>query len=437
MKKYLYIMLSVVLSGLFGSCSKENPFDLDTPSQTGRLLTTALDVSLQSEYGPRSITDRHVRAKAPSVNDFTVAFYREGSQEAEVSYKYSEMPEIVTLPVGSYKAVAFYGENAEAAWEQPYYEGSTDFTIEADKITDEVNPIVCKFANVRVSVAFSEILKESMSSDCKVTVKVGDSGSLDFTVNDEAKSGYFRFVENSHTLAAEFSGTVDGVKTTEIKTYTDVVAGSHYAITFTLHDAGEEDPGTIVPHPDNDGFVSVDATVEVDNMNSNVDSGEETVKDDMRPQEGDEPGKEEPTPDTPDQPGGDVPTVQVNQPFDMNKVNTIDYDSSIVLNIHSSAEGGIQKFIVEIVSNILTPEELDGILPTILDVAETPEDYRSKLEDLNFPTNVKGESDVEFNLTEFIPAMLAISTGKDAYYNFVFKITDANGYTEKTLKLKN
>ena len=438
MKKYINILLSALFLTLLGACSKETPFDNEENLSYGMLRTSALDVSLNSEYGPRSVKNRNVRAAAPNVNDFYVEFFKEGASEPEAAYKYSDMPEIVTLPVGNYVARASHGLNQDAAWEEPYYMGeSAAFDIVADEITDVVEPIVCKFSNVRVSIDFDPKLKAVMGPDCKVNVVVGEKGSLDFTVNDVERSGYFSFVPNSTTLAAHFSGTVDGAPASETKAYKNVEPGTHYRITFRLHDAGEEDPGSI----GGDDIVIVDASLTQEDMNSSVDSGETVITDDMRPKEEETQKPDDPTPP---EPGAVLPEISAQSPLNLDIVNELEVVQNnegedvskfpVVLNIHSSAPGGIKAFTVKIVSDTLTPSTLVGVgLTDELDLV-TPGQYEAGLSGLGFPVNVGGMSDVEFKITDFVPLLCALGEGN---HNFILTVTDANGTSTKTLKLHN
>ena len=442
MKKYINVMLSVVMAGAVVSCSKDDPFDNYEELGYGKLLTTSLDVSLQPDGGPRSLKDRRIRAAAPAVDDFTVGFFRNGETEPVSTYRYAEMPEIVTLPVGDYEARAWHGTNPDAAWESPYYEGRSEFTIEKDVITDEVAPIKCAFSNVRVSITFTDDLKAAIEGDCTVKVNVGERGTLDFTRShvDNGTSGYFAYVDDSQTLTATFSGIVDGVFTSESKTFNDVQPGRHYAIKFRLHDAGEEDPGDI----DGDDIIVVDATVAVDDMNSNVDSSEGIIEDDMRPSEdfGDDPGKEDPS--TPDNPSSDAITITATPPVDIDQENLLTEDLAIDLKIHS--DEGIKEFTVKIDSNILTPDELAGVgLPPVMDLINPDDDIAGALGDdgFGFPIRdkVRNQHDVELSITPFVPMLLGVSQGNPApykYYNFILTVTDNKGNTTvKTLKLYN
>lgn len=436
MKKYKYIMLSLVLAGAFGSCSKDDPFGSAESSATGQLLTSSLDVSLMNENGPRDIRNRKVRMAAPAPDEFKVDFYRDGLSTPETTFLYASMPEVVTLRVGEYTAVATYGTNPVADWDSPYYEGKTTFTIVEDMITDNVEPIICKISNVRVSVSFSDELREALSNDWVVTVKVGEEGSLDFTTATDGKSGFFRYDEGSHTLAAEFAGTVDGVMSKAALTAINVEAGKHYDIRFKMYDAGEEDPGFVIPTPGHDGVVNVDSDVTSEDMNVDIDSDIPTIDEgNGRPQEGEETPKEDPENPGQDDPVGNAPTITAQAPYDINGVNELDEDSPVVLDIHSSADSGIKEFTVKIVSNTLTKDILEEVeLSDEFDMIN-PGKFEQKLRDLGFPVNVGGQKDVQFIITsQFIQMMSMLGEGN---HQFILTVTDDNGTTVKTLKVHN
>ncbi|MCM1152034.1 MAG: DUF4493 domain-containing protein [Muribaculum sp.] len=423
MKKFLNILLAAAAVASLGACSKENPFDGGEDVVYGKVSTASLRVELQNESGIPDVYNRPTRAGAPSVDNFTVEFFKAGEAEPEASYKYSEMPEIVTLPVGNYTTRASFGEDLPAAWENPYYKGETTFDVAADEITEDVDPIVCSLSNVRVSIAFDSALLAEMGDDCKVTVKVGDNGSLDFTKNDTEKSGYFAFVENSTTLAAHFQGTVEGYPASETKAYDNVAPGMHYRITFRLHQAGEEDPGEI------SGGLNVDASVEIVDMNGDIIPDDDIIEDDMRPTE--DPINPEPGPGGDDPIVVSGPAITAKAPIVLDQVNNIDTSASVVLYIHS--ETGIQNFEVDIISDDLTPEELSGMgLQSHLDLVN-PDGYADSLTGLGFPVRVGGMKDVDFDLTTFMP-MLGVFG--DHQHTFRLSVTDANGTTTKDLILK-
>ncbi|MDE7495466.1 MAG: DUF4493 domain-containing protein [Muribaculaceae bacterium] len=428
MNKYInaFLSLAAVASiSLSGGCSKENPFGEEDNAEMGRFLTS----SLQVEVNPEEVIVRSTADDVPELSSFTVAFYKEGESAPEVSYRYTELPEIVTLPVGTYSAVAYSGDNAEAAWDVPYYRGESEsFAINANEVTEVAEPVVCRLSSVKVSINFSSELTAAMSADSKVTVKVGDSGSLDFTKADEGRHGYFAYVPDSHTLVAHFTGNVEDYPTSVSKARENVEPGNHYIITFSLRSAGDGDPGTL--HPS----LGVDASVEVEDINGNVIPEDTYLEDDMRPQEGDEEKPDQPNPPV----GGSGPNVVAAADSDV-KLDGKEYDFgegvSCKLEITSEAAGGITGLIVDIVSDTLTAAELEGFgLSSHLDLVN-PGDMAEMLANLGFPVgnDVKGKSYLEFDISGFGGLLSMLGPG---HHEFRLKVTDADGVKECTLKLR-
>lgn len=440
MKKYIYLMLSVVLASLLGACSKDDPFGTGDNTATGALSTAALKVALVENAAPRSLKARNVRGVAPSVEDFTVRIFKENGEEPVESFKYKDMPEIITLPVGDYKVTASYGDNPVAAWESPYYEGTGEFTIEKDEITEEVTEILCKIVNVRISIILEESLREVVSADSKVTVKVGQDGTLDFTLPriEAGESGYFRYDEGSHTLAATFNGIVDGAPAMETKTGIDVEPGKHYILTFRLHDASEDGPGSIVGSQD--GLIIVDATVSTESISGNVDYEEETKEDNLRPSEGPTGGETPEQPDQPsqpDDPSKQAPTVTaqapvvLGEPYDIGK----DPDVALVIMAHSDADGGFTQFTLDMTIEGADLEEVG--LSSHMDLSnptdrKTIEDIIQSVTQQKPDLEVIGKKDFKLDISAFI-ALLTVFEGN---HSFKVTVSDANGTTVKTLMLK-
>lgn len=422
MKKSVNILLGAVLALGFASCSKEDPFPGDGEVSYGRFVKSALSVSLQNEAGVPDVYGRPTRAGAPDVNEFHVQFIKAGETTPTEEYIFAEMPEVVTLPIGDYTVKATFGQDLAAAWENPHYSGQSECTILEDEITENVEPIVCRLDNVRVSVDFDDSLLANMSADSKVTVYMGDgvNGRLDFTAADTEKSGYFAYMPESTTLAAEFNGTVEGYPTSETKAYDDVEPGRHYRITFKLHQAGEEDPGDV------NTTLNVDATVEIVDMNMDVNPDDDVIDDDMRPKEED--------PVKPDDPIDEkaAPAITAKAPINLETVNV--YESGMECELYIHSEAGIDAFNVQIVSPNLTADELASVgLAQNLDLVNPDPSYVDGLIGLGFPVRVGGQKDVTFTITSFLPLLGVFGPNQ---HDFVLTVTDANGTTTKTLTLK-
>lgn len=402
-----YLLMMIAAAGVTGC--KEEPFAPENGN--GKLSTTRLMLNISNSEIRKSLSG----TRSVELADFIVDIMKDG--EVVKSYRYAEMPGVIELPVGSYVAKAHLGTNAKAAWEEPYYEGqSQTFLIKKDEIT-EAQTIECKMANVRVTILYSDELKALMSDDAKVNVVMGDDATLSFA-KTETRSGYFAYLEGSNTLVATFEGLVDGVQETASRVYTDVAPGTHYRITYNVHQPGS-DPnasGNIVPG------ITVDASVEIVDMNINIDPG-----DGDRPGGGDRPGEgDKPEPPQP----GSGPTVTITEGMSFETVNEVNSSSTVVINIAS--ETGITAFTVDIVSSTLTPEVLADVhLSDHLDLVN-PGALEEGISGLGLPVNVGGAKNVEFNISSFMP-LLAIYG--DNSHKFILNVEDASGKVTKVLQL--
>ena len=415
MNKTIYGLLGGMLITALAGCSKDLPFE-GPGVETGGVSRSALGVTV-------STAEYLVRSASADVNDVNVSFIKEGETEPYVTYRYGDMEEIVTLPVGVWSVEATYGENEPAAWDAPYYKGeSSKFNVVADKVTTDIDPVVCTLSNVKVSIIFDPALSAVMGPDSKVSVKVGESGSLDFTPATEGREGYFRYdpnvaPESRNTLAATFDGTVQGSAVSETKTYDNVAPGNHYRITFRLHDHEQSLGGA-------QAGVTVDATVETVDKEGNVTPEDELLADDSRPNEGDEGPVDPPTP-------GNGPELSVTQGLSMTAVNPVSDGMECV--IYVSSETGLTEFKVDIISPTLTPEELAGVgLTDKLDLVN-PGEFQEALEGLGFPVNVAGTKKCEFVLTDFLGLLGALGPG---VHTFRMTVSDASGTNVLDFKLQ-
>lgn len=402
------------------SCGKEAPFNVEPVSGEGQILKSALNVDLRDgELGQTTV--RSTRADI-SYDDFKVIFTKEGAASPSSTYRYGEMPEIVSLEQGVYVAKATYGENLDAEWDNPYYVGQSDaFSIRAGEITDNIGEIVCRLENIKVSINFAPILTQQMSESSFVEVKVVSDGQnakgLRFTKFEENRgiSGYFRY-EEGVSLVATFSGMVEGLKVSETKSIPVVDKGNHYKITFKLHNQAGENQGDV------DSDMKVDASVTVTNVERNVDLEDDEILDDSeRPSEGE--------PDEPTPPVTEGPSVIAENPIDLDKVNNVSASSHVVLNIAS--ETGITEFKVNIIS-----EDLAGLVPEVLDLVN-PGDNLNLLQSLGLlqdgKTSVQGDKDVKFDVSGFMVMLCGLGEGKD--HTFKLTVGDSSGTVVKELRL--
>lgn len=418
--KPIKILSILSCSLMLFSCGKEAPFNVEPVTGEGQILKSAFNVDLRDgELGQTTV--RSTRADI-SYDDFKVIFTKEGAASPASTYRYGEMPEIVSLEQGVYVAKATYGENLDAEWDNPYYVGQSDaFSIRAGEITDNIGEIVCRLENIKVSINFAPILTQQMSESSFVEVKVVSDGQdakgLRFTKFEENRgiSGYFRY-EEGVSLVATFSGMVEGLKVSETKSIPVVDKGNHYKITFKLHNQAGENQGDV------DSDMKVDASVTVTNVERNVDLEDDEILDDSeRPSEGE--------PDEPTPPVSEGPSVTAEAPINLDRVNNVSASSHVVLNIAS--ETGITEFKVNIIS-----EDLAGLVPEVLDLVN-PGDNLELLQNLGLlqdgKTSVQGDKDVKFDVSGFMVMLCGLGEGKD--HTFKLTVGDSSGTVVKELRL--
>lgn len=435
---YSHILASATMVALAG-CDKEANFML----QEGQLNGKAVAV----DY-----VNSGTRASNINIGEFIVNLVNTQTNEIEKSYTYSEMPEVVTLPVGEYRAEAVYGENKIAEWENPFYKGATTFKIEAGEITDHVDPIECELKNIKVEV---DILDETgfdiVGEDVQVVVNAGKSGELTYDTEHLDSIGYFRYDTGSYTIIAELSGTIDGLYTDGVRrVYDNAAAGNSYKIRFHIQRPDNTNPGDIQIG----NGITVDASIEIKDENHIIDPNEpeNPIIDDMRPVNGDEtnpddPGKDpgnDPTPGDDPQPASGGPTI-IPEGFELGVPYVVSYDEEsdeefpevyTPVKFKVTSETGINEFKIHINSSTLTQETLESVqLSSKLNLVN-PGEYKEALENLGFPTgdNVKGQTSIDFDISKFVPLLGLLGSGD---HEFEITVSDQSGTTTGTIYLRN
>ena len=353
------------------------------------------------------------------------------------TYTYGDMPEVLTLPVGSYTISVKSHEVQKAEWERPLYLGTKEFTVTKGKITD-IGVVTASFASLKVTVQFTDDLKPLLGDDVKVTVIANDQGSLVYTPS-ETRAGFFEVVEGSNTMIARFEGTIDGVYTTQDTPFSDVEAGQHRIVRYSAKsnpDIPEQSGGI------SGSGITLDTSVINQDINSDVIVSEDNIDSSDRPgqEEPDQPGPgpDEPGPDQPGEKAIDfVPFNSPNLDLDAVNVATADFGNAIV---RISASKGIKSLVVNIhTSNEVLPGLLAGMgLGEPFDLADINEDSTTgdSVKTLNLPFNsqVAGQTEVDFNISDFVPLLVDLAGN----HEFTITVTDNDNKAETmTLRFKS
>ncbi len=437
------IAAGLLLAAGFSACSDNWTADIDGNGE-GQLRTSTIVPSVMNEDQFPAINDVASAKKAPSRSTIDLSGFLvdvvDASGNSAASWTLSTMPGLPTFPVGTYTIKVRSHEVQPAEWNKPYFLGEQTFAIRNGEIT-EVEPIVCKLANIRMTVIFDSKLLEASDNggaDFKVTVTSTPGTSLDFTPSTEG-SGYFEAAEGLSTLKVAFTGKVSGVEENTTAVLTNVEAGQHRKLTISLKKNGnvpDDEKGNITV--DNEG-INVDFSVEEVDMTGDIAADEDVDNSqeespwgpEGKPDDGDK-DPELPTPPTPD----DNVIKFVSETLNLEGANNADefgpgVKDAIVL---ITSQKGVKNLLVEIESDFLTDEFLTEFgLATSFDLANAPGDPSddsslvARLKSLGFPVNAevvgKGvDEPLKFDITTFMPLILEAGDHK-----FHITVTDLDG----------
>ena len=153
------------------------------------------------------------------------------------------MPPTLNLASGAYHAFVLAGDSVPAAFNKPYYTGSTDFTVRGGETTSA--SVTCTIANTLATVAFDPSLDEVVSN-YKVKIFT-TSGELYFTPATVDSVGYFLFDTRDRSLGWTFEGEkTDGNSYTQSGIVEDVARATKYAFTFNFDPESAATGGTFL-----------------------------------------------------------------------------------------------------------------------------------------------------------------------------------------------
>lgn len=362
------------------------------------------------------------------VSNFLLTIKNSQGEQVE-QYTYSEMPEIISLPVGTYTVVASSAETATNGFDVPFYTGSTEqFTIKENELT-EVSALTCRLANVMISVEYDEELRKLMGEDVVTTVKIGDN-SLDIP-SSETRKAYLIAPASAGSMDITLKGTIDGESVTEVKRVDNVQAGQYNIIKYVLNSV---DDGTNSNGGGNLNIaINIDSSMTSSDETVGVNPGEEPGIDDFPTDGGEEPGDGDGDSDG-DGEGGITSDISITgkelggKPFNIDQTQTITGATTLIVGIEAPA--GIQNLKVAISS---TDEEFSAIGASLgeFDLAHSKnmnETAQGMIPSLGLPIDDKvlNKEYLDFNISSFTSLLGGFY---DATHTFKITVTDNNGVT--------
>ena len=224
-----YLAYALLVTGLFTAC-KEDDMALGEGSVQLRVsvaddvavVTRAVDASIQASMQTRIYSSKGL-----------IRYY-----DAE-----TPMPATLNLASGQYHVFVLAGDSVPAAFDSPYYTGSTDFTVQSGETTTA--SVTCTVANTLATVAFDPELTKVVNN-CKVKIFTTE-GELYFTEATTDSVGYYMFNGKKHDLAWSFEAEkTDGNSYTQSGVVENVLPATKYAFTFSYNPESAATGGTFV-----------------------------------------------------------------------------------------------------------------------------------------------------------------------------------------------
>lgn len=417
MKKNVILLLWACLLMVTASCSREaveyenreeNGSNNGTPG-TAEMVELNLRGAIQLQVGVNSASAA-TRATEVSTDDFIVILYKESGTKVDgCEWKYSEMPELVSVQQGNYY-VKVKSHEMQPLDFKPYYEGQSDvFAVTQGAIT-EVNTIICEMANIRVEVVIDVSLDKYITSDASVVIKVGDANyAFNELTNSEANFPvYFAPTEGESSLIyATFEGTIDGFKE-KMTQSKSAKAGEYVKVEFTLKNVTD---GEVTASGNVSLKLALDMSLTVFDKDYNIEGGEEVL-----PEDPDDGGDED---------GDETKPIIKGRGFNILQAQDVPKDGMACI-VDITAANRISNLEVTIDSETLTESVLTSVgLLKSFDLAY-PGNLEESLGGLGFPVGDKviGQKSLVFDISPFT---VLLNIYGAATHKFIIKVTDQSG----------
>ena len=185
----LFACISVLIIGLF-ACDDQKD---GSSAHSGKLRlsltadTTSLKKGVNSNL-TKAVSDEF--EKFLTVEDYQIRIVTD--KDTVKSYdRFDKMPSEIELPEGAYTIVASKGNDLPAAFENPYFEGSTAFTVK-DGMSTRLD-MTCTLGNARVTVESTDDFNK-VYTDYSVDLKTVLMDTVFRIKKDEVRPAYLQVV---------------------------------------------------------------------------------------------------------------------------------------------------------------------------------------------------------------------------------------------------
>lgn len=183
----LFAYISVLIVSLSG-CKDDkdgSSAHMGKVSLNLRADTTSLKKGIHSSV-TKAVSDEF--ADFLTVDDYRILVVA-GTDTAKQYDRFDKMPAEFDLPEGSYSLIASKGNNLPAEYENPYFEGSTDFTVK-EGMSSPLD-VTCRLGNARIIVETTDDF-DKVYTDYYVDLKTTFIDSLFRIAKDEIRPAYLQ-----------------------------------------------------------------------------------------------------------------------------------------------------------------------------------------------------------------------------------------------------
>lgn len=352
---------------------------------------------------------------AVSTDDFIITIERPADGWKKVYDRYADMPQTIDLGSGVYTLTATSPGAEPAAFDQPIYGGSKEFTVVAGQTT--AVQLTCTLQNMKVTLKPTENFLAELSAFA-VTVSNGD-GTLVWRTedlkSDDIKAGYFT-VAPLH-VHVDGRRSQDGSEASYDGDITSVAARDHHIITLDAQVTGSV------------GSITINVNVETNDKNQNI----EVPGFDEIPVDGPDKPVDPVDPDDPDEPEATEVVWDANPDFLPTKLyvtgegTELQFDPKLLVRV----PGKIESFVIRVSDNFATivamlttggVDYLDLINDSaLIEMFSTEEMY------LPCGDELKGETEVLFDLSNLATMIPIVASTNNEKTTFTLEIKDALG----------
>ena len=416
MKKTVYTIIAAAIA--LTSCNTE----VFITEKKGEMT---LDLSCSSEY---NIVGTKAESDEDIINNLSVKIVRPADGWTKTFEPFSSIKgTVISLGSGNYTITASSPVKEDAAFDQPVYEGSTDFTVSTGQVTNV--SLICKVSNIKVSIQLTDNFVKELS-DYSITVTNGkgilkwekNANQTDFkpvivegeTLYTGIKSGYFSVAPL--TIQVNGHRSLDNSSASTSYFINDPKAADHHILKLDANVTGTL--GGI--------SITIDNTVNDIENTVTVPGFEEIPVPGDEPQD---PGTEEPGTEEPgtDPEPSTAPTLvwDANPTFAPMAINDA-MNADLVVN----APEKIAQFKVKVESPNLTAA-IQGLTTDGSDTMDLVNDAAmiEFLANLGIPTgeNIVGKTTVNFFITDLVQMINMYGPEAGTQHHFILIVTDEKG----------